>query len=227
MYFLISSLLTCFYLIYSIVKSKFTDITAMYVLCFQTLTFPIFDYVHFFIPFVLFLYYIFFRYSLKNNAFIIFQLIMILIFVFLGVDGFSTFLNLENNSFLRYRNIGDECVENGLREITNFIKKEKSYDSLYVVDDFSYLIKINLNADITQYDLLNNGNMGYRGSRRIISEINNYCLNNKCMFIVKDYVENTQLNHNIYNYVVDNYSFYKEVDIFKVYSNYMLGDAYE
>ena len=152
---------------------------------------------------------------------------MILIFVFFGVDGFSVFLNLENNSFLRYRNIGDECVEKGLKEITTFIKKEKFYDSLYVVDDFSYLIKINLNADITQYDLLNNGNMGYRGSRRIISEINNYCLNNKCMFIVKDYVENTQLNHNIYNYVVDNYSFYKEVDIFKVYSNYMLGDAYE
>ena len=72
--------------------------------------------------------------------------------------------------------------------------------------------------------MLNNGNLGYKGSERIISEIDKKCLSSKCMFISRDYVENTQLNFDIYNYVVDNYYFYKSIDIFKIYSNYRIGD---
>ena len=101
-------------------------------------------------------------------------------------------------------------VQNYWREyfntIDSFIKTYSGYH-VYILDMQAYLVKLQLGLDISKYDLINDGNMGYRGSYKYIDEIDNYCKNNDCIFFIDsmDFIlGNGQTNQDIINYFSSN-----------------------
>ena len=125
------------------------------------------------------------------------------------------------DSYLKGRlvsNIMNEYVE----EVNACISKYPDYN-VYIFNYYSYFIKLNLNMSINKFDLINNGNMGYNGEVKYVEEINNYCKNNKCLFIINNNDLNTenysQLSKKILKYVVDNNVKVYGTDIFSIYIN--------
>jgi len=124
----------------------------------------------------------------------------------------------DKNSFLYYKQSSGKLTSN-ISDITNYINNEK-YDCLYNFNGLSYLISLHTNTKITKYDLINNGNMGYKGNIKIIKEVKNTCKKKKCLFIIQKDEHQGQTNKNIINYIKTNYSKKDEIDIFIIYSNY-------
>ena len=80
---------------------------------------------------------------------------------------------------------------------------------------------MNTSYQLNKYDLINNGNMGYDGVSRYIEEIDEYCSENKCLFILENRGEEStnQTNVDILKYVEDNYMQNIGGSIYKIYSN--------
>ena len=68
--------------------------------------------------------------------------------------------------------------------------------------------------------------MGYHGEDKYIYEVDNYCEENKCLFILNRYEFgndfSTQTNRNLYDYVIDKYNKIDSIDFFDIYSNKVL-----
>ena len=63
--------------------------------------------------------------------------------------------------------------------------------------------------------------MGYKGSRKYIEEIDEYCSDRKCLFIIENRSEESinQTNTDILEYIEDNYIQDVGGNVFKVYVN--------
>ena len=85
------------------------------------------------------------------------------------------------------------------------------------------MIKLSIEYPLSKYDLINNGNMGYHGYSKYIHEVDNYCEENKCMFILYRYEfredNSNQTNRDLFDYVVDKYNKIDSIDLFDVYVN--------
>ena len=109
-----------------------------------------------------------------------------------------------------------------IKYIVCYLNNIKKDSIIYIFDYSAYLLKMDSGIPINKYDLVNNGNMGYKGAKRYIEEIDNYCLNNKCIFLLnKDLLNNghTQVNRDILRYVVGNYKYKEELAFLDVYEN--------
>lgn len=216
------------YLLFRLFKSKFRDEECFYVLCFHVITYPLFDLYHFVIPFSLFLYYVLKRVSLINIKQILYFGLSIYSLFFLTISTFTEFVyEADNKSFLYGRIIGS-FVREGISSIEEYISSNSSlydndYNNLYIFVDIAYLIKLDMDIQINKYDLINNGNMGYKGEYKIINELEDRCTTNKCMFILSKTDAGNQLNEDILNYVKDNYNYIDSVNIFDIYG----GDSVE
>lgn len=82
-------------------------------------------------------------------------------------------------------------------------------DELYIISVSAYTLKLEANKTINKYDLLNNGNLGKNGDKKIIKEIEENCNKNKCTFLVDVRELNgkskTQYNKDIIKYIENNY----------------------
>lgn len=217
----IIEILICIYLIYKIIKSNLKDTNAIYVLCYQILSYPICDHWHTIPTIIMFLIYFISKNKLNKKELIILGIITNL-FSFSLIYNY----NIENeklnyttnkDSFLLYKQ-SSKNITNNSTTIINYINNQ-SYDYLFNFNTLSFLIKIELNDKINKYDLINNGNMGYKGDIKIINEVNSMCKNNKCIFIL-DHTTKGQTNKNITNFVKNNYQKKDTIDIFTIYSNY-------
>ena len=223
--FLIFELLVLGVLIYILKKSKFKDEKAFYVLMFQIVAFPICDGYHFLLGSILFLYYIF----LKNNlfklklkyCFTFFIVSLVLCIFFRNVFSNYYFYN-DSNSYL-YGRVFDRNNQLVINEVGNYIldNVDDYGDNIFIFSIRAYLIKLNINVKINKYDLINNGNMGYKGDERIIKEVSDICSDEKCLFIIdpSEFDINNQLNKNIINYVEKNYRRVGNLYSFVIYDN--------
>ena len=182
-----------------------------YVLCFQIIVFPIVDYVHFVIGFVPVLYYLLLCF--RKNVFVT-LFFCVFAFSFWAIFSWSiVFDNGKNYFLIRF---DDSSMMKGrvgysfdyINHIASYLNNYSSYD-VYILGNFSYFVKLNLNIPINKYDNINNGNMGYGGYKRYIKEINDNCKNRKCLFVMNDgevlgKIDN-QSNLEILRYVNDNY----------------------
>ena len=207
------------------IKTKKKDIFIC--LFFQIMAFPIVNYVHFIISFTPIIYIIFKYYN--NKYLLLFSTAGIMSF-FLAFN-FAVCIGFNND----YRYLEKYGIDNFMRGRTtysiteSYILNSKKYIDKYgdykpfIFGRFSYLMKLNHNIEINKYDIINNGNMGYNGANKYIKEIDKYCSNNKCLFIINDeedkISETVQTNMEILNYVKKNY--YKKYgsNIFSVYTN--------
>jgi hypothetical protein len=210
------------YLLYKLFKSKFCDEECFYVLCFQFITYPLFDLNHFVISFSLFLYYLFKRINLIKIKQVLYLGLSIYCLFFLTISTFTEFLyEADNKSFL-YGRIIEPYVDDGISSIEEYISSnsglyDNDYNNLYIFVDIAYLIKLDMDIQINKYDLINNGNMGYKGEYKIINELEDRCTTNKCMFVLSSTDVGNQLNEDILNYVKDNYTKIDSVNIFDIY----------
>ena len=211
------------YLCYLLFKSRFQDSFCFYVLAFQVVMIPIFDWAHFLLGFLLFLYFVLSRvrikkYQFKYFIFISFFALFCFYYVLYGRDSFSFYPS--KTSYLYGRSMSAGVYEE-LNFIHNYLDdREEEFDYLFIFSSWSYLIKLDMGYDINKYDLINNGNMGYHGSVRYISQIEDQCAFSKCLFLVnRDELDSSQLNSDIVSYVYDHYEIYDHIG-FDVFTNY-------
>ena len=126
----------------------------------------------------------------------------------------------DSSSYLYGRNIP---VYVNLGYITNYINDNRDkYEHIYFFSKNAFYVKLNANYPLDKFDMILNGNMGYNGSSRYIKEIDKYCSNNSCMFILYKYEFDqkiTQTNREIVEHVQNNYNVIDELYWFDIYTN--------
>ena len=223
--FLVLEIPLCLFLLYNLIKSTFGDGLCFYTLMFQVVSYPLMDDYHFMIGFIMFLYYIFLKYEIKDKFikyFIVLSCSYMIFSVFIPSN--TTFGNFNNfkyysNSFL-YGRLVSGISQKNLDTLSDYLlNKDKEYDNVYILSEYAYIVKLYSDLSINKYDLINDGNMGYNGSDRYISEIVANCKVNSCLFVLGSENEN-QTNVDILKYVSSNY-FYKGLLLnhFEVYDN--------
>lgn len=213
------------YFCYLLVKGKFRDEKLFYVIMYQVITLPICDPYHFFVGFVLIVYYLFLDFKINKLLVSVFFLFGIFL---LTIYEFNFYVYFDKDSYLYYRNIGfsDKSMDYMNDSIINLYEE---YDNVYLFTELAYLFKLDNNITINKYDLINNGNMGYNGALRYIEEFSNNCENKNCVFVLDSYVvENvnkfyevgsSQINLEIISYVINNYNKVDENKLLFIYNN--------
>jgi len=205
------------------VKTKRKDL--FYCLMFQVTAFPIVDYVHFVISFIPV---VFLTLKLlgKNR----------LVNIYIGATAITYFILFNIGTFTQhevYKYLGHYKPDNFMKgrvahvSTDDYVFRVKeilddySDHRAYIFGNFAYLIKLNNDMPINKFDLINNGNMGYNGTKKYIEEIDEYCSKNKCIFIVNDEEATeekvTQTSKEILWYVKKNYTTEFSSSIFTVY----------
>lgn len=206
---------------------KLKDKEIMFCLMFQVVTLPIINYYHFTTSFVPVVYLLFKYFKDKSYFFLFTMTAMILCFgcfnflLFMLGDNYKTLTYYGKDNFMKGRVVG-MFMESAIDDTAEFIEKYDDYD-VYYFGFLAYLTKLNLDMPINKYDLINNGNMGYKGKDRYIAEVDSNCKKNKCLIFINDYIgENSdtlQVNKDILEYVKNNYTSIRGSNIYNVYIN--------
>ena len=210
------------YCLYKLIKSKFSDRELFFVLMFQIMSVPLFDLQHIFFSVIPFLYYLF-NNRMSRNQFIIILILLYFLSIFIIVNSGDNkyYLVEDKNSFLYCRRLYiDKKTYKSYLNIIDYILEKSNKYKIYILSSNAYLFRLLSNQDITKYDLVNKGNMGYKGSYKYVSEINDYCSKNKCMFLLNnaEFVIN-QTDAVITKNILDNYQKKEEIKYFSVYVN--------
>ena len=197
-----------------------------YILCFQVICFPVVDYYHFVISFIPVVYLLLLKFN--NNIFaklffISFSLAFFILFSYMMSFSKESRIFLSSypaDGFMKGRYTYSGTADY-IYHIKSMLEKYDGYD-VYILGNFSYLVKLNLELSINKYDIINNGNMGYLGYQKYIDEIDANCHINKCVFVMNDgeamgRVPN-QSNRDILTYVQNSYFKEYSSSIFSVYS---------
>lgn len=200
-------------------KSKFKDKELFYVLSFQLLMYPIFDDRHYFCVSFPFLYLI-----LKRIKSI--HLLVIIGFAFCCFY-FSLFFSLEHHinldkSFDYLRNNGDSKIL--IEEVKKYVGDNENF---FFTDYYGYYIKLYYDIQVSQYDLLLSGNVGYNGMEKKFRELDELCSKEKCYFFSSKFNNNETVDvlfdqyKDFYNYIKDNYEKVDSLFEFDIYTNFL------
>lgn len=219
-------LINTIYLIKQYIKDK--NIETIYLLSFQLLVFPMIEPYHTAIAIIPSLAY--FLNKLKLNKKIIKYTFIIFITLIFSVNIYNIYqektIYPNTTTTFKYRRL-DRNQDIGIKEISDYITNKED-EEIYLITAYAYLIKLEANIKINQYDLIINGNIGKNGSKKIIQEIKNNCNNKKCTFLVdKQPITSNQEKLIVYNKDVVNYicKYYKEKEKLSqtnlyIYQNY-------
>lgn len=223
--FLILEIVLLIILLTSYIKTKRKDI--LYILLFQIITFPIVDYFHFIISFIPIVYLLLLKFKDFKYLFGICLPIIVCLLTFYNAsyiianDNYKIVSNYKIDNFMKNRMVPN-TTQNYIKDIGKIIKNN-SDKKIYILGNFSYLIKLNNNMPISKYDIINNGNLGYKGSSKYIVEIENSCKDIECIFIVDDYGiytnKSLQTNKDILNFIDKNYYKKYSSNIYSIYVN--------
>ena len=202
-------LITIALLIYLVKKYLDTkDNKLLYILAFSTITFPLFEPIHFSFIIVPLSYYILLK---EKNEIVYKSLYIFIIFAvianLISIDYLNTKIIKKNNSF-KYLRIEKNTI-NYMEKYTNYINNIEG--NVYLFIGSAYLIRIYNNQTPSFTDLINEGNLG-SNNKKYLDEIDKKCKNEKCSFIVdeilfKKRVKGVQLLESYRDYVVNNYKF--------------------
>lgn len=197
-------------LVFFIISNKFRNKELFYILMFQILSYPIFEPSHCFACYIPILYYILNRPVRNHYLILVAWAIYLLNFLV-----FFSVCNIPNlhDDILFLKNSG--TASNAMMELHEYLD---DVDNYYFMDYFGYLYKLYHYIPITQYDFWNDGNLGYHGVERRISEVDKICSKEKCDFLIFKN-ESAPQCEKIYEYIIENYNFKENVGVFAVYSN--------
>ena len=102
--------------------------------------------------------------------------------------------------------------------ISKYVDDRRSdYDYIFIFASDAYKIKLNIGYPLSKFDMICNGNMGYRGAERYISEFVSICEESTCLFLLDSDDKLLQTSKTIYSYVEDNYQEIDKIYQWKVY----------
>ena len=155
------------YIIYKIINDRGNFSSYLYLLCFQIITFPIFDINHFVIANVPNV--IFFTRNININKFCKY------IFIFLGIFIPILLINyfcVNDLKFFKYRRVRSNEILLAKRLGKYIIDNSDNMD-VHIISNFSYFVKLENGLKIDEYDLLLYSNLGYNSYSRMVNKINN------------------------------------------------------
>ncbi len=111
----------------------------------------------------------------------------------------------------------DEGLYNRISIVDEYIlKKEKEGKKVYILDTTAPMFNIPINRYYKNYDMLNLGNLGSRAEEGIIEDIKSK--DNILMLVLKnEYSRNWQFPRKIEQYVMQNYNYLEEIELYNVY----------
>lgn len=198
------------FLVYIFRKKR--DIKILYILCFQIMSYPIFNMMHILMSFIPLMFYILLM--LENNFYNKYKKILIIFLIcpLLSVIFQNMVLDLKyGTNALKYKKIEAKYYNDAYK-----IKDEvKNLSNVYFNMYEAYYYKLLLGLDINKYDLLLTGNLGYNGEDKVLKYYDS--LAEGTQFIMYNTFEEGQASKKIYNYIKDNYKVVKIFDKFVLY----------
>ena len=151
---------------------------------------------------------------------IFFTCIYVVLFFITNVGFNITYPNHYNNFEIRFMHNSNGEFE--IRDkINSFIKKNKNKE-IVLLSSEAYFYKITNNMKITYFDLLNKGNSGYNGTKKMIDRVKK--LPDETLFIIsydeyakEDKLNRQQINKDIMKYVIDNGEEIERYEGFRIY----------
>ncbi len=205
-------------LIYFLIKKNHKLFTS-YLLCFSTISYPLFDHYHVGLFLFVFCYLIFSRISFSKRwltgfcfsfSVIIYFMIMMVCHHF-EMPYVASFLNFEMIKISREE-------EENIISISNYLKQNKNKNIIFLTNN-AYFFKIINNLDITYYDLLNYGNHGYHGTEKLLESLkqekNAYFILSSFEYQMFD--SDSQFNMDIIRYVIENYPLVEKEGEYEIY----------
>lgn len=207
-------LIALLYLLVNIIKSKRLTNKYIYALVFLAFAYPLFELKHILIAIIPTITII----SNKLKKYFKTKYFTIIPILFLAILYTYNIIIIKNTDYTKSKDLLIYKYGYEYRFGVDFNKYlikyfETNYtdSKLFIISRFAYMFKISLNIPIDKYDLINNGNMGFNGVDRYINEIDNYCKENKCVFLLfmheyNDKSKDNQTNKDITKYVLKNYN---------------------
>lgn len=194
--------------------SKYKDIKVLYLICYQVMAYPIFNAMHILFSVIPVFIYLLDRWvnsRKKENDFSYLKYLNYMALVLLMCPVLSLFLQYHFKDLskgigaLEYKDIDSKYLVNA-----QVIDKEiDNLDKTYFVMYDAYVYKLLLNKKINSYDLLLNGNIGYKGEDSVINYFDS--LDSNTYFLLNLEYEGGQLSKKIDSYIRNNY---KKVKVF-------------
>ena len=228
---LIIFIIMLIYLIILYIKHKKNNI--LYAIAFMSICVPMLEEVHF-IPNICFFLFTILQYinykQFLTKYLVIYSLLFLILMSLLKykiednntIYGKTNYLYSKSN-YLLGKNVGPSETIDVLETTSEKLNKiEKDYDKVYYFTGLmGYMIRLYRNEQIDKFDMILDGNMGHNGAKKYIKEIDDYCKDHKCLFLLTEYkdLKNDQLNHDIIDYVKKNYKFKEQTKYFYYFSN--------
>ncbi len=188
--------------------SKYKDIKVLYLICYQVMAYPIFNAMHILFSVIpVFIYFLdrLVNFKKNENDFSYLKFLNYMALVLLMCPVLSLFLQYhfkdlsKGSGALEYKDIDSKYLVNA-----QVIDKEiDNLDKTYFVMYDAYVYKLLLNKKINSYDLLLNGNMGYKGEDSVINYFDS--LDSNTYFLLNLEYEGGQLSKKIDSYIRNNY----------------------
>lgn len=204
---------------------KHKDVKVLYLITYQIMAYPIFNVMHVLfsiIPVIIYLSSkLVEKMSIKKRInweyakYINYMMMILLICPVLSIALQYRVKDLvKGTGILEYKNIDNKYLDN-----MKLIEKEiPSLDNTYFIMYDAYFYKYLLNKKIGSYDLLLNGNLGYKGEESVIEYFNS--LDKDSYFLLNKEYEGGQLSKEIDSYIRNNYVKVKTFSSFVLYKRY-------
>lgn len=214
--------LAILYLMYNYKYNK----KVVYIFFYLAMAYPSFDYAH--VMLAVFPTLVYFIDKLKHDANTekLSYIISLVFFIFSLTYNFQMYNTAKidcKNKYCSQNYIFNKSFDNVhyLNE-----KLENKYDDyeIFYFNYFAYFFKLDLKQDINKYDFIWEGNLGFNGEEKYISEVKEYCSENKCLFII-DNNNITKREHDekislkILNFVSNSYQKVESFDPVSIYTN--------
>lgn len=190
---------------------KNKDMSILYCLCFQIITFPIFDNIHLILGLVPF---VFVTCSSSGKMLRITKLLLLIMIGLLLFNKMSKvirndtiYLNTDNRSnyYLTTASTILDATENRL--MNYYYANIQDHDIYFLHSSWMYYYKLRNSVPINKFDLVFTGNNGYNGNKKLEKEIKNM---HNSIFIIYDNRGRTylfdQTNYELIDFIKDNYN---------------------
>ena len=209
------------YLTYLLIRKQnnFNRILGYYTLSFYSIIIPLFDINHFQPALMAFLIYYFissnktFKFNFRLFSIGIIMGVMIITFI-KSIDGKIIYPN--NINHFEYRFL-DENIIHFTNEVTDFTKDNSSRKVIHLNSN-GYYFKLITDEKINYFDLINVGNWGYDGTKKLINAIKK---NDDAIFVIskEDFSDGKQTDKKAIKYIINHG---KKIKSIKIYDFYIL-----
>lgn len=208
--YIIFLLIAIIYIIINLRKDKYL----IYMICYLIMAYPIFDSGHILLVIFPTFVYAIDKLKQKKESNIIQNvtiIISVLLFIILNISNINSIGKMDCKNKYCSQSISINNRFNNIHKLNKYLEPYRKEYRIFYLNYDAYFYKLDLNENIDKFDFIWNGNMGYKGQKKYINEIEQYCSNNKCMFIIdKENIYNRkkedQINLEILKYIEKNYS---------------------